>query len=798
MRRLLAGLLGLTFSLCSVLAAETESSIADKIVNTPAAAVWNVMGAKPVLRDDPAVQSGKALRVDVQAAGVNSWDVQATSVTVKPIKKGDVILVAFWARAEQPAPGRTTALISAINFQIGKAPYTSIFSASARPGPEWKMYYASGVADRDYDAGEIGVTLLLAGARQIVDLGLPLIIDFGPAYDTAKLPMNSTAAAPALEAAAAPPAPSVDLAAAEARFAPELAKLRAMLPVRGRLMNDPAVSAISAYGAGQTSETVAAPDVAGGQALRVHVTAPADSFAIGTGSRLYGDIRKGDVLFLAFYARAADVSNEAQSGVISAYNVQQASSPWTIAVGTAALAPLNSWRLFYASAVAPMDYPSGSANLTAQIGSRKQAIDFGPAFVLNLGPGVKLSALPVNRISYPGREAGAPWRAAAEARIKQIRMGDMKVVVTDAAGKPVPGAAVHVAMTKHLFRFGTFVGHNLANATGPDADKLRESFLKSFNFATTPIYWSDWGWSGEPGRSNYIASMQWLQAHGIAFRAHTVIYPREDLTPTKIKKLAGDPKAVHDAILAHVRDVVPIAAEYGAYAMDVVNEPRDGDYIPKIAGPDIFPDAYKTAHSLAPNVHLFVNDYGIVSGGGFIGKNLAFYHRWIEDMLAKGAPLGGIGIQGHFGADLTDPARVIAVMDEFSKYKLPIEITEFDVDTTDEDAQADYTRDLVTAVFSHPAADAFVMWGWWQGDHWKPDGGMLRRDWSEKLNYKVWMKLTRHDWWTDETRDAAADGCVGLRAFYGDYTVTATAGGRTATAKISFAPGAGPVTVVLK
>jgi hypothetical protein len=34
-------------------------------------------------------------------------------------------------------------------------------------------------------------------------------------------------------------------------------------------------------------------------------------------------------------------------------------------------------------------------------------------------------------------------------------------------------------------------------------------------------------------------------------------------------------------------------------------------------------------------------------------------------------------------------------------------ITEFDVDTEDESLQADYTRDLLTLVFSHPQAAGF-------------------------------------------------------------------------------------------
>ncbi|HUO97208.1 MAG TPA: endo-1,4-beta-xylanase [Rhizomicrobium sp.] len=772
--------------------AEDENSIVNKLINSPS---WNVQGGSSEIVDDAAVQGGKAIRITVASKGANPWDVQATNAVNKHIKKGDVIFVAFWARSEVPAEGQPTADISLIQMQLSAAPYTAVFGDRASVGAKWAMYYASGTADRDYDPGAVTLTLHLASAKQTIDLGPVFIVDFGPNYDRSKLPKNALPSA----AGVAPKAPPAEFATAEARFAAELARIRALLPVHGQLLNDPSVATIGTYGAGQTSQLIPAPEIPGGQALRVAVDkGGAEPYLIGTASPVYGDIHKDDVLLLAFYARTTEATNEAQSGVISAYNVQQSASPYVIAVGTAALVPLNTWRVFYASAVAKMDYPSGTATLTAQIGSRKQTIDFGPAFVLDLGPGVNLSSLPVNTITYPGREPNAPWRAAAEKRIREVRMGDLRVAVSDASGKPVPGAAVHFAMQKHLFRFGTFVGMNIAGASGPDADKLRASFLENFNFATTPIYWSDWGWQNPAQRAADIASMQWLHGHGYDFRAHTVIYPREDLTPSKIKKLAGDPAAVHAAILDHVRDVVPVAAKNGVYAFDVVNEPRDGDYLPQIAGPDIFPDVYKLAHQLAPDAHLFVNDYAIIEGGGQNQKNIDYYHRWIETMLAKGAPVSGIGFQGHFGADLTDPARLIAIFDDFARYKMPIEISEFDVDTTDKEAQADYTRDILTAVFSHPATDAFVMWGWWEGDHWKPSAAMLRRDWSEKPNFKVWRKLIYHDWWTDETRTSGADGTAAVRAFFGDYRITVTAGGRTVEQKVSFVPGTGPVAFVLR
>jgi len=798
MVRVLLACMAFCLTLVPIASVRAEGdNILDKLVNVPSAKSWVAQGLNqwPEAIDDPAVQGGQAMRFEIRDKGADPWSVSANVSIVKPVKAGDVVLFAFWARAQVPLEGQATASIPGIRIQEAKAPYGAFAQDSATVTSKWAMYYASGVADKDYKPGSLIATLQLAAGKQTIDLGPVFVLDFGPDYDKSKLPHNQPA--PAASPAAAPAAaPSGALRDAEQRYAAELAKLRVLLPVQGVLINDPSVATLGIYGADIQKELVAAADVPGGQAARVRVEKKqADSFASGTVMPIAADIRKGDTVFIAFYARAVEVGNEAQSGVISAMRAQMNHAPWAAAAESAVQVPQNQWQLFYISGVSEVDIPAGSGMLSAQIGGQKQVIDFGPAFVLDLGPGVAPSRLPSNKVTYRGREPGAPWREAAEARIRQIRMGDLAVAVRDGAGKPIPGAVVHMALQRHLFHFGGFTGFDLAAAKGADGDKARQAFLSTFDFATSPIYWSDWGWQNPANRQNFIANMKWLEEKGIAFRAHPVVWPREDLTPGYIRKLAGDPAAARAAVLDHVRMIVPLAAGYGACCFDAVNEPRDGVYLPAIAGQDILPEVFETAHQLAPDARLFVNEYGIIVAGGGNRKYIDLYRDWIQTALSNGVPVGGIGVQGHFGAELTDPARVLTVLDEFAAFKLPIEITEFDVDTEDEDAAADYTRDMLTLAFSHPAVDAVITWGWRDFQH--PATAMFRPDWSEKPNHKAWMRLVHHEWWTDTSSATGADGVARARAFYGDYKIGVSAGGKTAERTVSFAPGAGAVTVTL-
>ena len=150
-------------------------------------------------------------------------------------------------------------------------------------------------------------------------------------------------------------------------------------------------------------------------------------------------------------------------------------------------------------------------------------------------------------------------------------------------------------------------------------------------------------------------------------------------------------------------------------------------------------------------------------------------------MLDAGAPIDGIGLQSHFDSNLTPPSRVLELIDQFAAFGKDLQVTEFDVSVADEQVQADYTRDFLTICFSHPAMKGFMIWGFWEGAHWKPSAAMIRRNWSTKPNYDAWNDLIYRQWWTDTRGVTAADGVFRTRAFLGDYDIEVTIDGVTKT-----------------
>lgn len=167
-----------------------QGSMLDKAVNSVHVTSWNVYGANQTHQTvTSAVQGGHAVRVDVTAVGGASWDVSAGSVTTKPVKAGDVLLLAVWLRTER-APANAAAGTAIIRLQGTAAPYSDVVTTTVAPTGEWKLHFANAVADRDWAPGEMAATVQLAGASQTIDLGPVFIFDMGPDYDRSTLPTN--------------------------------------------------------------------------------------------------------------------------------------------------------------------------------------------------------------------------------------------------------------------------------------------------------------------------------------------------------------------------------------------------------------------------------------------------------------------------------------------------------------------------------------------------------------------------------------------------------------------------------
>jgi endo-1,4-beta-xylanase len=132
-----------------------------------------------------------------------------------------------------------------------------------------------------------------------------------------------------------------------------------------------------------------------------------------------------------------------------------------------------------------------------------------------------------------------------------------------------------------------------------------------------------------------------------------------------------------------------------------------------------------------------------------------------------------------------------------AKLGKPIQITEFDVQMTNEALQADFTRDFLTTMFSHPSVNGVVMWGFWEGRHYAPSAALWRKDWTPKPNGKAWLDLVQKEWRTNENRTSDKTGELKIRAFQGDYHISVLSGNQTKELKLNLPKDGATLTVTL-
>jgi len=536
------------------------------------------------------------------------------------------------------------------------------------------------------------------------------------------------------------------------------------------------------------------------QALRVRTLAATPTpYTAQLRAPTIAPIHAGDVLFARFYMRCIGTKSETGAGSTELVIEQGAPEYKKLVSFPGSAGP--EWKELCIPFVATREniggdaIPAGGANVLFRLGYGPQTIEIGGMEILDFGNSVRVQDLPQPNITYSGREADAPWRKEAEERIEQIRKGDLTVVVKGADGKPLQGATVAVNMQRHAFGFGSAVAADMLLAKTADGDKYREVVQKYFNKVVleNDLKWGPW----EANRQRALDAVKWLRDRGIEVRGHNLVWPSWRNTPRDLQDLKNNPDALRKRIAGHIIDEVG-ALKGQCVEWDVVNEIFANHDVPDLLGKEEVVHWFQLAHQADPAAKLFINDYDTVESGRADNPHTAAYEEQIRYLLANGAPLSGIGIQSHFAWNLPAPAAVLKGFDRFAALGLEMEITEEDIDVTDEQLQADFTRDYMTLAFSEPSMVGFLSWGFWEGRHWRSDAAYFRKDWSVKPAGQIWIDLVTNKWWTRASGQTDAQGLYKTRGFLGDYEITATQGGRTKTIHTALKKENAPLEITLE
>lgn len=508
-------------------------------------------------------------------------------------------------------------------------------------------------------------------------------------------------------------------------------------------------------------------------------------------------VAAGDVMLASFYMRTEWTPDETAEGV-SEFVFELAKEPYPKSISYPVRAS-GEWKKYYIPFRAAQSYAVGDAQLIFRLGYPPQTIQIADFKIENFKRELVMADLPITKITYGGSEPDAAWRAAAQARIEKIRKAPIHVVVQDASGKALPGAMVKVSLTRHRFGFGTAAAARSIIHGDPEYRKI---LLENFNAVTLE---NDLKWvalAGDYGDHFSMAqakrALDWLQERDMPVRGHVLVWPSWRNMPMYVKRLKNDPEALRAEVTKRITSV--LSATKGRLPWwDVLNEPFDNHDLMDIFGNEIMVDWFKLARELEPNAELFINDYAILSGGGTESPHRDHYEKTIQYLVDNGAPLDGIGLQGHFGGTLTAPTDLLKLLDRYGKFGKKIWVTEYDITIDDEELAAQYTKDLYTTLFSHPAVAGVIMWVFRDKDHWRKNAVMYRDDWSLKPAGRVYKELYHKTWRTNEAGVSDAQGRFATRGFLGEYLVEVSAPGKkTKKVKATIAAQGGTVAVKLQ
>lgn len=225
-------------------------------------------------------------------------------------------------------------------------------------------------------------------------------------------------------------------------------------------------------------------------------------------------------------------------------------------------------------------------------------------------------------------------------------------------------------------------------AVSPQALKTDEAalILQNFNSVTPENAMKMGPIHPRPDRYNWTGGdsiAAFAKRSNMKLRGHTLCWHNQ--TPNWFFKDSAENLVSKEILLKRLKDhITAVVSRYKGtiYAWDVVNEAisdkADEYFRPslfyRICGEDYVAKAFEYAHAADPDALLFYNDYNEISP---VKREKII--RMVKDLQAKGIPIHGIGLQGHWAVNEPSREQLDKTLEDFSKLGLQIQITELDI-----------------------------------------------------------------------------------------------------------------------
>ncbi|XP_073119734.1 endo-1,4-beta-xylanase 1-like isoform X2 [Henckelia pumila] len=359
----------------------------------------------------------------------------------------------------------------------------------------------------------------------------------------------------------------------------------------------------------------------------------------------------------------------------------------------------------------------------------------------------------------------------------KIRKRDVTLKFIASESSSLVGAFVKIRQTQNSFPIGSCMERsNIEN------EDFVDFFSKNFNWA---VFGNElkWYWT-EPQRGNLNYKdaddmLDFCSSRNIQLRGHCIFWEVEDAVQSWIRSLGKD-----DMMSAVQNRLTSLLNRYkGKFKhYDVNNEMLHGSFFQDHLGKDIRANMFKIANQLDPSATLFVNDYHIEDGCD-TRSSPEKYIQHILDLQEQGAPVGGMGLQGHIENPIG--SIVCSALDKLGILGLPIWFTEVDISSDNEYVRADDLEVMLREAYAHPAVEGVMFWGFWELFMSRTNGHLVNAEGDVNEAGKRYLAL-KQEWLTRAHGHVNEQGEFEFRGFHGSYEVEVVSVSRKKLASETF------------
>ena len=255
---------------------------------------------------------------------------------------------------------------------------------------------------------------------------------------------------------------------------------------------------------------------------------------------------------------------------------------------------------------------------------------------------------------------------------------------------PIAPTAPVSASLKERFKDDFLLGVALNPRQFSDTDpKTTAVITHEFNCATAE---NDMKWQllePKPNTFNFERAdkfVEFCRKHELVVIGHNLCWHTQ-LPAWVSKPDPGQETLTKEILLARLKNhILTVAAHFKGKVLgwDVVNEAindGDGEYrnsvFYRVIGKEFLPLAFKWAHEADPDAELYYNDYNLDADDAKRARAIEL----VKYLREQGAPIHGIGMQGHYNLNRPTAAKIDETIRMFADLGLKVVITELDVET---------------------------------------------------------------------------------------------------------------------